>query len=112
VAGIRPESFAPAADGPADDVLDLPVVLVEALGSDLLVHLESDADAVLTGERLEAAVGMDEAEAAHEVAVAPCARLVARLPPGTRTRAGERLRVRVDLDRLHVFDRVTGAAVR
>jgi multiple sugar transport system ATP-binding protein len=42
VVGIRPEALdgAPAGDGPA---LELPVVLVEALASDKLVNLQSDA---------------------------------------------------------------------
>ena len=36
-------------------MLELPVVLTEMLGSDLLVHAELDAPAVLTGDKLELA---------------------------------------------------------
>jgi multiple sugar transport system ATP-binding protein len=101
VAGIRPEAleWAPSGDGP---VLDLPVVLVEALGSDKLVHLQSDAPAVLAGE---AAPELDELEGRE-------ARVVARLPPDTPVQPGDRLRVRVDLDRLQLFDPETEWALR
>jgi multiple sugar transport system ATP-binding protein len=104
VAGIRPEAleWAPSGDGA---VLELPVVLVEALGSDKLVHLQSDAPAVLTGDTLEAARELGELDGQD-------ARIVARLPPDTRARAGERLRLRVDLDRLHLFDPETEWALR
>jgi multiple sugar transport system ATP-binding protein len=101
VAGIRPEvlEWAPSGDGP---VLELPVVLVEALGSDKLVHLQSDAPAVLTGE---AARELGELEGSE-------ARIVARLAPDTPVEPGDRLRVRVDLDRLHLFDPETEWALR
>jgi multiple sugar transport system ATP-binding protein len=104
VAGIRPEAleWAPSGDGP---VLELPVVLVEALGSDKLVHLQSDAPAVLTGDTLEAARELGELEG-HD------ARIVARLPPDTPVQPGDRLRVRFDLDRLHLFDPETEWALR
>ena len=64
VVGIRPEALRPA--GPAEDALDLPVVLTESLGYDLLVHAELDAPAVLTADQLELAreVGGDAAEQA------------------------------------------------
>jgi multiple sugar transport system ATP-binding protein len=101
VAGIRPEAleWAPSGGGP---VLDLPVVLVEALGSDKLVHLQSDAPAVLTGE---AARDLGELGGRD-------ARIVARLAPDTPVQPGDRLRVRVDLDRLHLFDPETEWVLR
>jgi multiple sugar transport system ATP-binding protein len=101
IAGIRPEALEWAPDGEGA-VLELPVVLVESLGSDKLVHLGSDAPAVVTGE---AARELGELEAR-------AARIVARLAPSTPARAGERLRVRVDVDRLHLFDPETEWALR
>jgi multiple sugar transport system ATP-binding protein len=101
VAGIRPEAIEWAPDGEGA-VLELPVVLVESLGSDKLVHLGSDAPAVLVGD---AARELGELEGRD-------ARIVARLPPSTPARAGERLRVRVDVDRLHLFDPETEWALR
>jgi multiple sugar transport system ATP-binding protein len=96
VVGIRPETVF-LADGP----LDLEVVLVEALGSDLLVHLRTEAPRVTVADAFDG-----EEEAGLE------ARLTARLPPHVDVRAGERLRLGVDMKRLHVFDPETGLALR
>jgi multiple sugar transport system ATP-binding protein len=96
VIGIRPETLF-LADGP----LDLEVVLVEALGSDLLVHLRTEAPRVTVADAFDG-----EEEAGLE------ARLTARLPPHVDVRAGERLRLGVDMQRLHVFDPETGLALR
>jgi multiple sugar transport system ATP-binding protein len=96
VIGIRPETLF-LADGP----FDLEVVLVEALGSDLLVHLRTEAPRVTVADAFDG-----EEEAGLE------ARLTARLPPHVDVRAGERLRLGVDMKRLHVFDPETGLALR
>jgi multiple sugar transport system ATP-binding protein len=96
VVGIRPETVF-LADGP----LDLEVVLVEALGSDLLVHLRTEAPRVTVADAFDG-----EEDAGLE------ARLTARLPPHVDVRAGERLRLGVDMARLHVFDPETGLALR
>jgi multiple sugar transport system ATP-binding protein len=96
VIGIRPEAVH-LADGP----LDLEVVLVEALGSDLLVHLRTEAPRVTVADAFDG-----EEDAGLE------ARLTARLPPHVRVRAGDRLRLGVDMTRLHVFDPESGLALR
>jgi multiple sugar transport system ATP-binding protein len=94
VLGIRPEAVH-LADGP----LDLEVVLVEALGSDLLVHLRTDAPRVTVADAFDG-----EEDAGLE------SRLTARLPPHLNVSAGDRLRLGVS--RLHVFDPETGLALR
>jgi len=102
VFGIRPEAVdVENAVTPAGSVLELEVVLVEALGSDVLVHLRTDAPRVTVSD----AFGGED-EAGFE------ARFTARLPPHVRVAVGERLRLGIDLDRLHVFDRETGLALR
>jgi multiple sugar transport system ATP-binding protein len=100
VVGIRPEALGPARE--AADALEGLVVLVESLGSDLLVHVELDASAVLSGERLEAAREL----LGGEVNGAPPgpARLTARLEPSVPVKVGERLRLWVDPERIHFFD--------
>jgi multiple sugar transport system ATP-binding protein len=102
VIGIRPEAVHVADRAtPAGRALELEVVLVEALGSDLLVHLRTDAPRVTISDAFD---GEDEAGLE--------ARFTARLPPGLRVAVGDRLRLAVDVARLHVFDPDTGLALR
>jgi multiple sugar transport system ATP-binding protein len=109
VVGVRPEAVSHAA-GALDraQVLDAPVQLVESLGSDLLVHAELDAPAVLTRDQLEVAreVGGDSA------ADLARARFTARLAPDVRLAPGDRVALRVDVERLHYFDPDTTLALR
>ena len=112
ILGVRPEDIRLARE-PGDDVLEAPVMLVEALGSDVLVHLESEAETVLSVDQREAARELGAADAdAAQVVTGEGSRLVARLPPSVRPRVGERIRVRLDLRRAHVFDPVTELAIR
>ena len=83
--GIRPEHLTPAPDAPAGRALHVTADLVEALGADTLVH-----------GRLG---GVDEA-------------ILARLPGGATTRAGDRLLLAVPPDALHLFDAETGKAIQ
>jgi multiple sugar transport system ATP-binding protein len=95
VVGIRPEAVSLGGD------LELEVVLVEALGSDLLVHFKTDAPRVTISEAFDGEddVGME-------------ARFTARLSPDLRVEVGDRLRLGVDPARMHVFDPSTGEALR
>jgi multiple sugar transport system ATP-binding protein len=109
VVGIRPETLSylpPGAD--STNAIEAPVVLVESLGSDLLVHCELDAPAVFTEDQLEVAQEVGGATAVDQV----CARFTARLEPGLRLAAGDRVRLAVDLDRVHFFDPDTTLALR
>jgi multiple sugar transport system ATP-binding protein len=94
VVGIRPEAVAPAAEL-GDDVLELKVVLSEMLGSDVLLHLHSEAQSVLTGDMLD----LD-----GELDVSSMNRFIARVPPDVRPAPGTLVRLRVDMDRVHLFD--------
>jgi multiple sugar transport system ATP-binding protein len=100
VIGIRPEAVS-LANGSTSAVLDLEVVLVEALGSDLLVHLLTDAQRVTVSDAFDG-----EEQAGLE------ARLTARLPPDVDVTVGDRLRLGIDAGRIHVFDPETGLALR
>jgi multiple sugar transport system ATP-binding protein len=108
VVGVRPEAVAHVLHGvPEPHALEAPVALVESLGSDLLVHTELDAPAVLTRDQLEVAreVGGDPA------ADLARARFTARLTPDVRVVPGDHVRLRVDVDRLHYFDPDTTLAL-
>ena len=94
IVGIRPEALEPVRDdGPG--VLSLRVVLSEMLGSDVLLHLEAPASSVLTGDMLDTE---------DEELVDDTTRFVARVPPSVRPAMGELVHLRVDLDRVHLFD--------
>jgi multiple sugar transport system ATP-binding protein len=99
VVGIRPEALVPAAG--ASPMLEGEVILVESLGSDVLVHVDVDAAAV-TQEVLGA-----EANGAPP----PRARVTARLEPADRPGLGEGLALTADPARLHFFDPQTERAL-
>jgi multiple sugar transport system ATP-binding protein len=98
VVGIRPEAVSPAAEV-GDDVLEMPVVLSEMLGSDVMLHLDPGVRSVhdVAGE-------LDDVENGW--------RFIARVPPSLRPGVGERVRLRVDMERVHLFDPSTEAVIR
>jgi multiple sugar transport system ATP-binding protein len=94
VIGIRPECLR------LGDDLILEVALVEALGSDLLVHFATDAPRVTVSDAFDG-----EEDAGLE------SRLTARLPPDLNVRVGDQVRLGLDLARVHFFDPETGLAL-
>jgi multiple sugar transport system ATP-binding protein len=115
--GVRPEHMRDPSDrreGATYASLLGSVRATEALGSELLVHLELAAQPVLTDEVREVAGDVDaaalellESEARERRTV-----LIARLETEARPRAGENVEVAIDLSRLHFFDLDTGLAIR
>ena len=81
IVGIRPESFTWAAQD-EPAAIDIVASVVEPLGSDTLVFFE---------------LGGNE--------------MVSRVPPEAARRAGDRLRLSVDLSRMHLFDPATGRSL-
>jgi multiple sugar transport system ATP-binding protein len=108
VIGIRPETLEDAAvlkDVPPDSRLRSTVDLIEALGSDLLVHFGLDAEpvAILSSDSLEEiSTDLDEGHRS---------RCIARLTPRSRVKIGGPIDVVVDTERLQVFDSTTGEAI-
>ena len=81
IAGLRPEALKPAA--PSDELpMDMKVDVVEVMGSDQYIYGQ-------VGEET----------------------LTARLEPHFKVAPGDRLRLRVDTDQLHLFDPETELAV-
>ena len=101
ILGLRPEAFSTTDVRPASGVLQLPVVLVEPLGSHVLVHLEAEGAGLQLADA-GPALRTDTAAFAR-----PTSTLTASLPPYTRATPGERLRLFVDLARAHFFDAET-----
>ncbi len=109
--GIRPEDMEDASiDGGDGAVLTSRAELVEALGSDLLVHFGLDAQPVVTEDTKELARDVG-AEAEAELASQAQTVAVARFNPRSRVRLAEPVSVAVDTERLHVFDLATGGSV-
>ena len=92
---MRPEALSPAGEDD-EDVLEMPVVLSEMLGSDVLLHLDAPTPSALTADMFDAEELVDDAS-----------RFIARVPPNVRPAPGERVRLRVDLARVHLFDPVS-----
>lgn len=113
VVGVRPEHLAVATSStPESAVLSGDIELVEALGSELLVHFFLDAPGV-DGDAVASAFGGGQlrglAEASGRSKTLTIG--VARLDPGARVRVNERVRLAVDPSRLHFFDPQTGASI-
>ena len=113
VVGIRPEDISDADldPGPHHSVLELRAELVEAMGSDVLVHVSLDTPQVLTEDARELAADVGEDLAPGAGTDERTSPVVARLTPRTAARARAPVRLSVDTTRLHVFDPETGAAV-
>ncbi len=109
IVGIRPEALDDSRHAGGDgQTLELPVALVEALGSDTLVHLELDAAGVVAPD-VESELAADGGGVA--IAERTATLLTARLPPHTRAVPGRVLPVRVDTRALHFFDPETERAL-
>ena len=111
VVGVRPEDMEDAAlAGEADGaLLRSTAELVEALGSELLVHFGIAAPQVVTEDTKELA--RDAGTADLGALEAPQTILVGKLSPRSPAQVGAPLAVRVDVDRLHYFDPETGMSV-
>jgi multiple sugar transport system ATP-binding protein len=110
--GIRPEAL----DLPTGD--DRPrirgrVETVEALGPELLVHVEVEARPVLGEHVLEGLVDAEEAGELAEIKEAggEHATLVARIDASAAIRPDDQIELAVDVRRLHFFDLDSGAAI-
>jgi multiple sugar transport system ATP-binding protein len=105
VLGLRPEDMEDAAIIGEEEGAMLTSVadLVEAMGSDVLVHFPLAAEPASTAEVRE----LDQ----HTRHPDGGAVLVGRFSPRTRVFEGEPVRVRVDTARLHFFDPATGDSI-
>jgi len=101
VLGVRPEHLPAAHDGVPGPTLVGNVDLVEALGSELVVHFTIDAPRV----QPEGA-GTDD-----EDATAKAGEGVARVAPDTKVKVGERMTFAVNTEGMQFFDMETDQAI-
>ena len=101
VVGLRPEHLPAATDADSGPKLTGNVDLVEALGSELVIHFTIDARRV----RAEGATSDDEdATAQHGEGVA-------RVDPGTRVKVGDKITFAVNVAGMQFFDPETEQAI-
>ena len=103
-AGIRPEDIEDAAlkpDHPADQRFTSEVLLLESLGSEIMVHFTVDASAAATGDP----------DAVEEVGTGSGTSCVARFNPRSTVSVGDHAEVAVDAERIHFFDHTSGLAL-
>jgi multiple sugar transport system ATP-binding protein len=107
VVGIRPEDLEDATlqpGHPADQRVAATVELVEALGSELVVHLGLDVRTVASGDP-------DALEAVGLGAGAARGIVVGRFNPRSQVRLADEIEVAVDAERLQFFDAADGHAI-
>jgi multiple sugar transport system ATP-binding protein len=112
--GIRPEHVEDASIGPdRAPRLRAKVLVMEALGSERLAHLELDARPVVTEEVLEIAADADAAVAADLQSGSRVERasFVARFDAASTARGGQEVEMTVKPERLQFFDLDTGQAI-
>jgi multiple sugar transport system ATP-binding protein len=102
VVGLRPEHLGLPGEGARGPALGVDIELVEALGSEQLLHFTLDA------RRIHAPGVDDEKEIGEAVAGIG----VARIGPEARVARGERVRLTVRPELMHLFDPATGEAIR
>jgi multiple sugar transport system ATP-binding protein len=107
VVGIRPEDLPAANSEHPGPVLTGEVEIVEALGSELLVHFSTDAR-VVRAEGPEASGDEEIPESGEDDTAVDC---VARVEPRLSVHAGERMMFSVATDRIEFFDLDTGLAI-
>jgi multiple sugar transport system ATP-binding protein len=102
IVGIRPEDFEDAAlasDVREGATLKSQVQLIEALGSEIMVHFSLDAPTVDSGDP----------DAVEEAGVT--ANTVGRFHPRSRVRIGDTAEIAVSTENMHFFDRESLAAI-
>ena len=102
ILGMRPECFFLAEEGAAaGDCVEGRVDLVEMLGAEALVYIQTEAQTASANDIGKARNGHSE----------PLS-LVSRISPRPLPTAGETVRLRYETDSLHFFDPKTGHALR
>jgi multiple sugar transport system ATP-binding protein len=104
VVGIRPEDLEDATvaeHAPEDRRIKAEVRLVEALGSELMVHIAFDAETVDSGDP----------DAPEDMRSEGLANGVARFSPRSRVMIADDIEISVASERLHFFDAATHEAI-
>ena len=109
--GFRPEHLRPQNGGAAAQLRGS-VLVVESLGSELLAHVEIQAEQVLSEAVLEGStVEQDEREVLLSLDTEHTTTVVGRFDPETRVGVGDTIELSVNPAKLHLFDLESGLAI-
>jgi multiple sugar transport system ATP-binding protein len=97
-------------DASLDRRLHGTVTLVEALGSEIVVHFSLKGDAVVTEDTK--LVAKETGDEALDTGPAGEVRWVASFSPRSRVRREDPVDIAVDMERVHWFDPDSGEAIR
>jgi multiple sugar transport system ATP-binding protein len=114
IVGIRPEHLEDAAlasDAPADRRLRGTVSLREALGSEIMVHFDIDAQPAMTEDVRELAEDTDAVRVREAAKGKAHTTMIGRFGARSGVREGEEAEVAVDTRSLHFFDPETGLGI-
>jgi multiple sugar transport system ATP-binding protein len=106
IAGVRPEQFydPELETGAAGTEFDVPIELVESLGAEVYVHFGIGSGGAQSEELAELAAD----SGAADVPSAGEGMAVARLEPATKAKPGERHRLGLHPESIHIFDARSG----
>jgi multiple sugar transport system ATP-binding protein len=109
VLGIRPQDFEDpeyAQESAEGTRLKVQLDLIEAVGTETMVHFKADAPVAVTDDMKELAADIGEAEvhALERRAEEGTNEFTAVLDPRSKLRKGEDVELSVDTSRLHFFD--------
>ena len=114
IVGIRPQDFEDAelAGASGGSRLRVRVDLVEALGTQTLLHFELDTPVVLTEDMKELAVDAgEEVENLEQRAEQGTSHFVAEVDPKSSVASGEMADLVIDATQVHFFDPETGLGI-
>jgi len=115
IVGIRPQDFEDAelaSDAPEDTRLKAKADLVEAIGTETLIHFVMDAPIAITDDMKELAqdAGTD-AKSLEERAKEGKNEFVATVDPRSKIKEGSQVELVVDTTRVHFFDQETSQGI-
>jgi multiple sugar transport system ATP-binding protein len=104
IIGVRPEDFEDANFAPEGHdgwTFEAPIELTESMGAEIYAHFDFDSDAELESEELRE---LQEDAGTSDVPSSSSGHAVARVDAGSGVTAGQRTKLWLNTEKIHVFD--------
>jgi multiple sugar transport system ATP-binding protein len=111
IVGVRPEDFEDAQYAPEGHrgfEFDASIELTESMGSEIYAHFDFDENAQIDSEELRE---LQEDAGTSDVPGSASGHAVARVDASSGVKAGERARLWLDTDKLHLFNASDGLSL-